>query len=135
MNIGEAAAASGVSAKMLRHYEAIGLLPAASRTAAGYRRYNDKDLSALRFIRTARDLGFSLTQIADLLSLWHNQQRTSREVKALAERHIGELETKVAELNSMIAALRALTEHCHGDNRPDCPILEGLQTPGRPGIV
>ena len=94
MNIGEAAAASGVSAKMLRHYEAIGLLPTASRTAAGYRSYDDKDLSALRFIRAARDLGFSLPQIGDLLSLWGNQQRTSREVKVLAERHIGELETQ-----------------------------------------
>lgn len=130
MNIGEAAAASGVSAKMLRHYEAIGLLPAVNRSAAGYRNYNDKDLSALRFIRTARDLGFSLAQIADLLSLWRNQQRTSREVKELAERHIGTLESKVAELNSMIAALRTLTQHCHGDSRPDCPILDGLQNPG-----
>jgi MerR family copper efflux transcriptional regulator len=135
MNIGEAAAASGVSAKMLRHYEAIGLLPAASRTAAGYRSYDDKDLSALRFIRAARDLGFSLMQIGDLLSLWGNQQRTSREVKVLAERHIGELETKVAELNSMIAALRTLTQHCHGDSRPDCPILEGLQQPGVPATA
>lgn len=126
MNIGEAAKRSGVSAKMIRHYESIGLLPAAPRSAAGYRHYGDNDASTLRFIRAARDLGFSLESIADLLSLWQNRDRASREVKALALAHIAALETKVAELNGMIGALRALADHCHGDHRPECPILDGL---------
>jgi Cu(I)-responsive transcriptional regulator len=126
MNIGEAARLSGVSAKMIRHYEAIGLLPAAARTGAGYRTYNDNDAGTLRFIRSARDLGFGLDAIHELLSLWHNRSRESREVKSLALEHIGTLEAKVAELNSMIATLRKLAGHCHGDHSPDCPILDGL---------
>lgn len=129
MNIGEAAARSGVSAKMIRHYEAIGLLPAAPRSDAGYRHYSDNDASTLRFIRAARDLGFGLDTIGDLLSLWQNRQRESREVKALAQQHIDALEAKVAELNGMIGALKTLVACCHGDDRPDCPILEGLSTP------
>lgn len=133
MNIGEAARVSGVSAKMIRHYEAIGLLPAAPRSAAGYRHYGDNDTSTLRFIRAARDLGFSLERIGELLSLWLKRNRTSREVKALATEHIAELEEKVAELNRMIGALRTLMAHCHGDQRPECPILEGLGRP--PGSV
>jgi Cu(I)-responsive transcriptional regulator len=126
MNIGEAAQASGISAKMIRHYEVICLLPVAARNAAGYRSYNEKDVSTLRFIRTARDMGFGLDQIGDLLSLWGNQKRTSREVKLLAEKHINELEAKVAELKDMINTLRVLMASCHGDQRPDCPILDGL---------
>ena len=126
MNIGEAARASGVSAKMIRHYEAIGLLPPAPRSAAGYRHYGANDTSTLRFIRAARDLGFSLERIGELLSLWQKRDRTSREVKALATEHIAELEAKVAELNRMIGALQTLMTHCHGDQRPECPILEGL---------
>lgn len=126
MNIGETARVSGVSAKMIRHYESIGLLPVAPRSEAGYRHYSDNDARTLRFIRSARDLGFSLERIGDLLSLWQKRDRTSREVKSLAQEHIGELEAKVVELNSMIAALRSLMIHCHGDHRPECPILSGL---------
>jgi MerR family transcriptional regulator, copper efflux regulator len=126
MQIGEAAKHSGVSAKMIRHYESIGLLPAASRSTAGYRRYGENDVSTLRFIRAARNLGFSLDNIRELLSLWQKRDRTSREVKRLAEQHIETLEAKVRELNAMIAALDALACHCHGDDRPECPILEGL---------
>lgn len=130
MNIGQAAKLSGVSSKMIRHYEAIGLLPAAARSAAGYRHYGDKEVSTLRFIRAARDLGFGLEPIGELLSLWQNRQRESREVKRLAQAHIATLEAKVNELNGMIGALRELAAHCHGDHRPDCPILEGLGSPG-----
>lgn len=126
MNIGEVAKQSGVSAKMIRHYESIGLLPTAERALSGYRTYSDTDVSNLRFIRAARDLGFSLVVIAELLSLWQNRNRESREVKALALTHIQALESKVAELNAMIGALRQLSASCHGDHRPDCPILEGL---------
>lgn len=126
MNIGEAAKQSGVSAKMIRHYESIGLLPTAERALSGYRTYSDTDVSNLRFIRAARDLGFGLDAITDLLSLWQNRNRESREVKALALTHIQALENKVAELNAMIEALRQLSASCHGDHRPDCPILEGL---------
>lgn len=126
MNISEAAKLSGVSTKMIRHYEAIGLLAVAPRSGAGYRSYNDNDASTLRFIRAARDLGFSLDSIRELLSLWQNRGRESREVKSLALEHINALETKVAELNSMIGTLRKLALHCHGDHRPDCPILDGL---------
>jgi MerR family copper efflux transcriptional regulator len=126
MNISEAAKRSGVSVKMIRHYEAIGLLPAAPRTEAGYRYYNDNDAGTLRFIRAARDLGFGLDAVRELLSLWQNRSRTSREVKALALAHISALEDKVAELNGMISTLRRLATHCHGDHRPDCPILDGL---------
>lgn len=126
MNIGEAAKQSGVSAKMIRHYESISLLPPADRALSGYRTYSDSDISNLRFIRAARDLGFSLDVIAELLSLWQNRNRESREVKALALTHIQALENKVTELNAMIGALRQLSASCHGDHRPDCPILEGL---------
>lgn len=132
MNIGQAASQSGVSAKMIRHYEAIGLLPPAPRSEAGYRHYSDNDASTLRFIRAARDLGFSLERVGALLSLWQRRDRTSREVKALAQQHIGELEAKVDELNRMIAALQTLIVHCHGDHRPECPILEGLESVAPP---
>lgn len=126
MNIGEAARLSGVSAKMIRHYEAIGLLPAAPRSGAGYRSYSSNDTNTLRFIRAARDLGFGLETIRELLSLWQDRGRESRDVKELALKHIGALEAKVTELNSMIHTLRMLAAHCHGDHRPDCPILDGL---------
>jgi Cu(I)-responsive transcriptional regulator len=126
MNIGKVAKISGVSAKMIRHYEAIGLLPAAQRNSSGYRSYNENDAGTLGFIRAARDLGFGLDAIQDLLSLWQDRGRESREVKKLALTHIRVLEDKVIELNSMIATLRDLAAHCHGDHRPDCPILEGL---------
>ncbi len=126
MNIGEAAAASGVSAKMIRHYESVGLMPAAVRTDAGYRQYSDSDVHTLRFIRHARDLGFSIAEIGELVGLWHDRSRPSRQVKALAEKHMHELEQKAAELLAMKATLQHLVHCCHGDDRPDCPILEGL---------
>lgn len=128
MNIGEAAGASGVSAKMIRHYEGIGLLPEAGRTEAGYRQYADKDVSMLRFIRHSRDLGFSLDQIRELLDLWQNRKRSSRQVKSLAEAHIAELNAKLNELQEMKATLEHLVHCCHGDDRPDCPIIESLES-------
>ena len=127
MNIGRAAAASGVSAKMLRHYEAIGLMPKAKRTSSNYRHYTDSDVHTLRFIRTARDLGFPIDDIRALLALWRDRARPSRDVKRLAERHAGELRTRITELEAMLAALEHLARNCHGDDRPDCPILDGLE--------
>ncbi|WP_061535199.1 Cu(I)-responsive transcriptional regulator [Collimonas arenae] len=126
MNIGDAALASGVSAKMIRHYEEIGLIPKASRTDAGYRTYNERDIHLLRFIRQSRLLGFSMKQIAELIGLWLDQSRPSSKVKQLALTHIGELDDKIRELQAMKATLEKLACHCHGDARPDCPILEGL---------
>jgi Cu(I)-responsive transcriptional regulator len=126
MNIGAAASASGVSAKMIRHYEGVGLLPPASRTVSGYRQYSDKDVSTLRFIRHCRDLGFSLEQISELLDLWQNRKRSSRQVKALAQAHIAELDEKLKELQEMRSTLEHLVHCCNGDDRPDCPIIESL---------
>jgi Cu(I)-responsive transcriptional regulator len=126
MNIGEAAGASGVSAKMIRHYEGLGLLPAAMRTESGYRRYEQADVRTLRFVRHSRDLGFSLSEISELVGLWQNRRRPSRQVKALAEAHIKELEQKAAALLAMKSALEHLVHGCHGDDRPECPILDGL---------
>ena len=126
MNIGEAAQASGVSSKMIRHYEEQGFVPKAGRTVAGYRVYRENDVHALRFIRRARDLGFSLKEIKDLLGLWHNRRRASGDVKKLAEKHVKELDQKIAEMQAMRRTLVNLTHHCHGDDRPDCPILDDL---------
>jgi len=126
MNIGEAARACGVSAKMIRHYESVGLFPEANRTEAGYRQYGDKEVHTLRFIRRSRDLGFSIEQIRELLGLWQNRRRPSRHVKALAQAHIEELEQKVQELVAMKETLQHLVHCCHGDDRPDCPIIEQL---------
>jgi MerR family transcriptional regulator, copper efflux regulator len=126
LNIGEAAAASGVSAKMIRHYEEIGLVPGARRTPAGYRVYGDTDIHLLRFVRRARDLGFSMQEIRELLGLWRNRRRASGDVKRLVERHLTELDTRIAELQSMRRALVDLSRLCHGDERPDCPILDDL---------
>ena len=125
-NIGEAASLSGVTAKMIRHYEAIGLIPEASRTAAGYRLYNDRDLHRLRFIKRARGLGFSMKQIEVLLALWSDRSRASAEVKQLAKQHADELGTRIAEMQAMQRTLEDLAQRCHGDDRPDCPILEDL---------
>lgn len=127
MNIGQAAAATGVSAKMVRHYESIGLLPAAGRTEAGYRQYTERDLNMLRFIRHSRDLGFSLEQIRELLDLWQNRRRSSRQVKALAEAHIAQIDQKLSELQGVRATLAHLVHCCHGDDRPDCPIIDTLE--------
>lgn len=126
MNIGQAAAASGVSAKMIRYYESTGLISAAARTESGYRVYSDADVHMLRFIRRARDLGFSVEQMTELLALWQDRARTSAEVKRIALDHVGELERKMQELRSMADTLRHLALHCHGDDRPDCPILNDL---------
>jgi MerR family copper efflux transcriptional regulator len=126
MNIGEAAQASGVSAKMIRHYEESGFVPKAGRTVAGYRIYSERDVHMLRFIRRARDLGFSLKEIKELLGLWNNRRRESADVKRLVERHVKELDGKIAELQAMRGTLTHLARNCHGDARPDCPILEDL---------
>ena len=126
MNIGEAAKASGVSAKMIRHYESVGLFPEALRTESGYRQYSDKEVATLRFVRQSRDLGFSIEQIRQLLGLWQDRKRPSRQVRALAQAHIEELDDKLKELQSMKATLEHLVSCCHGDDRPDCPIIESL---------
>jgi len=126
MNIGQAAKASGVSAKMIRHYESVGLFPQAARTDSGYRQYTDKEISTLRFIRQSRDLGFSIEQIRELLGLWQNRKRPSRQVRALAEAHIEELDEKLKEIQSMKATLEHLVHRCRGDDRPDCPIFDTL---------
>jgi Cu(I)-responsive transcriptional regulator len=125
-NIGEAAVASGVSAKMIRHYEQAGLLPKAGRTVAGYRIYREADVHVLRFVRRARDLGFSIREIGALLGLWSNRRRASSEVKRLALKQIAALDAKIAELQGMRRALQHLADHCQGDHRPDCPILDDL---------
>jgi MerR family transcriptional regulator, copper efflux regulator len=126
MNIGEAAKASGVSAKMIRWYEEHGLIPDAHRTPGGYRIYEGTDIERLRFIRRARDLGFSVKQIGDLLSMWHDRSRASADVKAMALGHAAALEARVRALEEMVRAIRHLAENCQGDARPECPILEGL---------
>jgi Cu(I)-responsive transcriptional regulator len=125
-NIGEASAATGVSAKMIRQYESTGLIPPASRTFAGYRLYADADLHRLRFIRRCRLLGFSMKQIELLLGLWNNRERASSEVKALAQAHADDLARRIAEMQAMQRTLENLARHCHGDGRPECPILDDL---------
>jgi Cu(I)-responsive transcriptional regulator len=129
MNIGAAAKHSGVSAKMIRHYEGIGLISKAARSYSGYRTYAASDVHTLRFIRQARNLGFSIKQIEQLLGLWRNQRRPSSKVKALAQEHIAELDARIAEMQAMKRTLQELAVHCHGDERPECPILEGLAAP------
>lgn len=126
MNIGDAAKAAGVSAKMIRHYEQIGLVPEAGRTDAGYRQYGERDISVLRFVRQSRSLGFSMRQIADLLSLWSNRGRASREVKDVAKRHLTDLAEKMREMAEMKAGLERLVASCHGSDDPHCAILEQL---------
>lgn len=132
MNIGQAADRSGVSAKMIRYYESVGLLPAAARRDNGYRDYGDQDVAILQFVRRTRDLGFSLEEVAALLALWSDKKRPSREVKRLAEAHIAELEQRMREMRSVIKTLRGLASHCHGDERSDCPILDDLARPKPP---
>ena len=125
-NIGEAAALSGVNAKMIRHYEAIGLVPEADRTFAGYRLYSDADVHRLRFIKRARSLGFSMKRIETLLGLWNDRGRSSADVKRLAKEHAAELEQRIAEMQAMQRTLETLARRCHGDSRPECPILDEL---------
>ena len=126
MNIGQAATASGVSAKMIRYYESIDLVQVAGRTESGYRIYGEDDIHVLRFIHQARTLGFPIEQIRHLLALWQDQHRTSAEVKAIAAQHIAELDTRIAELVEMRDTLAYLARHCAGDHRPSCPILEEM---------
>jgi MerR family copper efflux transcriptional regulator len=128
LNIGEAAKRSGVSAKMVRHYESLGLLPAVHRTESGYRQYGDREVHTLKFIRRARDLGFSMAEIAQLLKLWQNRRRSSAEVHRIANRHVDDLKRKLAEMEAMKRSLEHLIHCCHGDDRPDCPILDELGT-------
>lgn len=126
MNIGRAAKISGVSPKMIRYYEQTGLIPRAARQDSGYRDYDDADVHRLRFIRRARDLGFTVEQIGELLGLWSDRSRASADVKAFALEHIEQLKEKMAEIQAMVRTLETLADHCHGDDRPDCPIIEGL---------
>ncbi|WP_206951747.1 Cu(I)-responsive transcriptional regulator [Trinickia acidisoli] len=126
MNIGEAARESGVTAKMIRYYESVELLAPKGRTDAGYRVYGGQEVHTLRFIRQARHLGFSIDDIRKLLALWQDRSRASAEVKAIALQHVADLERRIAELSEMRDTLTHLADHCHGDARPDCPILEGL---------
>lgn len=124
--IGVAAQRAGVSARMVRHYEALGLLPPVARTDNGYRQYTPADVHALRFVRRARDLGFSMAEIAPLLSLWQDKARASSQVKSIAQAHINDLGTRIADMQAMQRALQKLVQCCHGDERPDCPILDNL---------
>jgi len=136
MNIGWAAKASGVSAKMIRHYEAIGLMRPAERRANDYRDYGERDVHELTFIRRARRLGFSTGEIGALLMLWRDRDRPSREVRRIAEAHVAELEARIADMQAMAKTLRELVHECRGDDRPDCPILDDLGSgPSRRGAA
>lgn len=128
MNIGDLAKASGVNAKLIRHYESIGVIPKAQRTESGYRSYTENDIHILTFVRRARSLGFSMKEIKKLVGLWRNKFRASAEVKTLALQHIKQLDLKIYELQAMSKTLKKLARCCHGDDRPDCPILEKLST-------
>ncbi|MGO4572040.1 Cu(I)-responsive transcriptional regulator [Microvirga sp. 2TAF3] len=130
MNIGEAAQASGISAKMVRYYERIGLIRPATRTESGYRVYDAEDIHTLRFIRRARGLGFSIEETGQLLALWRDKTRASADVKSFALKHVKELQAKIDELQAMSRTLRHLASHCHGDDRPDCPILDDMAAVG-----
>jgi MerR family gold-responsive transcriptional activator of gol and ges genes len=138
MNIGEAAKASGVSAKMIRYYESTGLIPAAGRTGSGYRVYSDTEVQMLRFIRRSRDLGFPVEKIEELLALWRDRSRQSSDVKRLAQEQINGLERKISEMQAMMETLQHLADACCGDHRPDCPILadlgNGLSPASKTGI-
>lgn len=128
MNIGKLSKAVGISAKMIRYYEQIGLIPAVGRNNSGYRSYNAQDVERLKFIRKSRTLGFSVSEITDLLDLWNDKKRQSADVKKLAQSHIEKLELRIFELQKMTETLQNLINCCAGDHRPDCPILDGLQT-------
>lgn len=126
MNIGEVAELSDVNSKMIRRYEEQGIIPKAGRSMAGYRQYTEKDVHILRFVKRARELGFSMKDIKQLVGLWRNKSRPSSQVKSMTLKHIGELEKKLAEIQGMLGTLKHLAANCHGDNRPDCPILDEL---------
>jgi len=126
VNVGEAARLSGVSAKMVRHYESLGLLPRVGRTDSGYRQYGEAEVHTLRFIKRARDLGFSMDEIGELVGLWQNRRRASASVRRIAQRHAAELGARIEAMQSMQRTLQSLIHCCHGDDRPDCPILDDL---------
>lgn len=126
VNIGEAAQRSGVSTKMLRHYESLGLLGAVPRSDGGYRQYTPANVHTLRFIKRSRDLGFSMAEIAELVNLWQNRSRASASVKRIAQKHVDELRARIAAMQAMQRSLADLLQHCHGDARPHCPILDDL---------
>ncbi len=126
MNIGEAARLSGVSAKMVRHYESLGLLPAVARSDSGYRQYGDSEVHTLRLIKRARELGFSMDEIAELVGLWRNRRRASASVRRIAQKHADDLATRIESLQAMQRTLQTLITCCQGDDRPDCPILDDL---------
>ena len=128
MSIKQAAEAAGVSAKMIRHYEQVGLLGKAHRTSAGYRIYDENDVNTLRFVRRARDLGFSIKEISDLLALWQDTERASGDVKSMAERHIGQLDARIGELQAIRRTLQRLADECSGGERSSCPVIEDLAT-------
>lgn len=128
MNIGALSSASGIQAKLIRHYESIGLIPRAKRNESGYRQYTDNDVHTLQFIKRARGLGFSLTEIKKLVGLWQNKNRASQDVKSLALTHLGRLESRIHEMQAMADTLRHLVHCCQGNSRPDCPILDDLST-------
>src|SRR5690606_1702446 len=134
-NIGEAAEASGVSAKLIRYYESIGLMPKATRTESGYRVYGENEIHLLRFIKRARSLGVPGKRIQTLVALWSNVRRARAEVKQVARTHVAELNAKIAELRAMSDALQELADACHGDHRPDCPILHDLASPAPGGAA
>ena len=126
MNIGEAAALAAVTPKMVRHYESLGLVPAVSRTDSGYRQYTEAEVHTLRFIKRARELGFSMDEIADLAGLWHNRRRASANVRRIAQKHADELAQRIESMQAMQRTLKHLIHCCNGDDRPDCPILDDL---------
>jgi Cu(I)-responsive transcriptional regulator len=126
VNIGEAARLSGVSAKMVRHYEGLGLLPRVARTDSGYRQYGEPDVHTLRFIKRARDLGFSMEEIGELVGLWQNRRRASASVLRVARKHADDLQQRIAAMQEMQRTLQHLIHCCHGDDRPECPILDAL---------
>jgi Cu(I)-responsive transcriptional regulator len=128
MNIGVASKSSGVSSKMIRHYEELGIIPKPSRSDSGYRKYSENDVHILRFIRHSRELGFSMKDIKQLVNLWKNKSRSSAQVKSIAKKHRDELQKKLVEIQAIISTLDDLVENCHGDERPDCPILEELNS-------
>jgi Cu(I)-responsive transcriptional regulator len=128
MNIGDVARLSNVNSKTIRRYEELGIIPKAGRNSSGYRQYSDNDVHILKFVKRARELGFSMKDIKQLVSLWQNKSRSSSQVKSLAQKHAAELEKKLDEIQTMLSTIKDLVKHCHGDNRPDCPILEDLSS-------